>query len=278
MNRPQGGQTYPVRRVEVLLVAPAPREASLDALVLPVRFAARPPCGPGRAGVPARDLLRRAGSVAPATGPAPSERSRRDKLEASRDPRGVLAAALAVFVGLVDCVFSGLLTSLAAWAPMALTIAWASRSMTSHRAAVPRVAHTSGISASPSSPNRSCTHHLPLVGSHILAHSVTRSVDQAIGYNPQVLKVAQRPQHLARQQRRISRPEVGPRRRDQGTGAIWEHQYQIQTALAPHPAENPQRLAQKWVTFTDNRHLRREVLQVGSLSPSRSTRSTIPLL
>ena len=92
MKRPQGGQMYPTRRTDLLLATTALPGASLDVFVLAVRSAV---------------------VVAAAEGLAPPRPSRRDALEASRDPCGVLTISLAAFVTLVD--FTGLLTSLTAW-------------------------------------------------------------------------------------------------------------------------------------------------------------------
>jgi hypothetical protein len=155
----------------------------------------------------------------------------------------------------------------------AFTISAARHATTAWRSSTPRVAATTGTSASPSSPSRSCTGHLPAILPAILADSVTRSVDQAVDDPPRMLEITERPQHLARGPCRLISREVRPGRRDQRTGAVRQHQDQVQAALPAHPAEHPQRSTTEWVTLSDDRHLRREVLQVGSVSPTRSRRS-----
>src|SRR2546429_4175942 len=116
--------------------------------------------------------------------------------------------------------------------------------------------------------------HLPKIVPAILTPGVTRSVDETIDDGPGMLQIGEGSQLVARL-RLLVGAEIGPRRRDQRTGTVRQHQDQIKMTLPAHPAEHRQRPATEWVTLPDDRHLRRKVLQVGSVSPSRSTGSTI---
>jgi hypothetical protein len=93
-------------------------------------------------------------------------------------------------------------------------------------------------------------------------------VDEAVDDLPGTLEVTQRSQHLPRQPGRPLSPQVGPRRWDQRTRTVRQHQYQLQAALPAHPAEDLEGPTEEWVTLTDHRHLPREVFEVGSVSPT----------
>ena len=69
--------------------------------------------------------------------------------------------------------------------------------------------------------------------------------------------------------------EVGPLRRDEGLGAVGQHQEQLETAVAVHPSQQIQGLTFKGMAPSCDRDYRREPLEVGSVSPFLSTVSTI---
>src|SRR5437660_10326497 len=70
--------------------------------------------------------------------------------------------------------------------------------------------------------------------------------------------------------------EVGPLRRDEGLGAVGQHQEQLETAVAVHPSQQIQGLTFKGMAPSCDRDYRREPLEVGSVSPFLSTRSHTP--
>ena len=63
------------------------------------------------------------------------------------------------------------------------------------------------------------------------------------------------------------RLEVGLRRRDEGLGAVGQHQEQLETAVAVHPSQQIQGLTFKGMAPSYDRDYRREPLEVGSVSP-----------
>src|SRR5437899_726045 len=65
--------------------------------------------------------------------------------------------------------------------------------------------------------------------------------------------------------------EVGPLRRDEGLGAVGQHQEQLETAVAVHPSQQIQGLTFKGMAPSCDRDYRREPLEVGSVSPFLST-------
>jgi hypothetical protein len=69
--------------------------------------------------------------------------------------------------------------------------------------------------------------------------------------------------------------QIGPRRRDQRLAAIRQHQQQLDPAVPSHPAQHLQLPPFQRVSPTRDHH-RRKVLDAGSESGLRSTRSTTP--
>src|SRR5438552_5762255 len=65
--------------------------------------------------------------------------------------------------------------------------------------------------------------------------------------------------------------EVRPRGGDERTRTVGEDENQIELAVTPHPAEQPQRLAFKRVAGSDDSDRGRIPLEVGSVRPFRST-------
>ena len=67
--------------------------------------------------------------------------------------------------------------------------------------------------------------------------------------------------------------QVGPGGRDERARTVGQDQDQIQLAVAPHPAEQRERLACQRVAGSDHRDLGWIALEVGSVAPFRSTGS-----
>jgi hypothetical protein len=72
-----------------------------------------------------------------------------------------------------------------------------------------------------------------------------------------------------------TRRQVGPAGRDQRAGAVREQQEEIQRPVPPHPAEYREGLTLKWVVRSDDGDRGRETLEVGTVTPGRSTDWTI---
>ncbi len=68
--------------------------------------------------------------------------------------------------------------------------------------------------------------------------------------------------------------QVCPRRRDERARTVRENENQIELAVTPHPAKQRQRLAFQRVPGSDDSDRGRIALEVGSVRPFRSTRST----
>jgi hypothetical protein len=71
-----------------------------------------------------------------------------------------------------------------------------------------------------------------------------------------------------------ARLEVGPRGWHESPSAVRQDQDEPERAVAPHPTQDRQRLTLKWMTTSNDRDLRWKALEVGSVLPFRSTRST----
>jgi len=75
------------------------------------------------------------------------------------------------------------------------------------------------------------------------------------------------PEH-ARRRRRSDTAQIGPHRRDHGCATVGQGENQVQSALAMHASEDPERLALQRVLLACNNHALHRVLDVGSLSHS----------
>jgi hypothetical protein len=71
-----------------------------------------------------------------------------------------------------------------------------------------------------------------------------------------------------------ARRQVGPAGRDQRAGAVREQQEEIEDFMPPHPPEQREGLTLKRVMRSDDGDRGRETLEVGSVTPGRSTGST----
>jgi hypothetical protein len=68
--------------------------------------------------------------------------------------------------------------------------------------------------------------------------------------------------------------QVGPGRWHESPSPVWEHQDEPECAVAAHLAQNGEALALKWMLTPNNRNFRWKALEVGSVLPFRSGRST----
>ena len=72
-----------------------------------------------------------------------------------------------------------------------------------------------------------------------------------------------------------SRLQVGPSGWHESPSAVWKDQDEPERAVATHPAQDRQGLTLKWMPPPNDRDLRREPLEVGSVTLIRSTTSTM---
>jgi len=130
------------------------------------------------------------------------------------------------------------------------------------------------VTSSSNSSRLNCTGNLLVWSVPILARVVIEVVDQAIHDSTGVQKVRQRSQGARFTLALGDLFKVGPRSWDQALRTIRQDEAQLEAVVPVHRAQYRELLALEGMVGSHDAHLFRKVPDVGSVSPTPSTRST----